>query len=73
MALSALQIRKNTVAKNDEKYPLCGIAQTPIKPAFDGCDTFIFEYQENGQNHSKNLLSDRFLPAITVSHTIFFS
>lgn len=42
IALPAFQIRKNTVAKNDEKYPLCGIAQTPIKPAFDGGGISIF-------------------------------
>lgn len=41
IALPAFQIRKNTVAKHDEKYPLCGIEKNLIKSAFDGCGNSI--------------------------------
>ena len=42
IGLPAFKIWKKSAAKNDEKYPLCGIAKIHIKPAFDGCGTSIF-------------------------------
>lgn len=42
IALPAFQIQKNTVAKHDEKYPLCVIVKSLIKPAFDGGGISIF-------------------------------